>query len=287
MELKKNTMNSEMDWTGERLETFIFNDITIEHLHRYAIAQEFVKDKIVLDIASGAGYGSNLLAANAKEVIGVDISLQDIENSKVKYEKTSNLSYCVGSVLNIPFENNKFDVVVSFETLEHITEHDLMIYEIKRVLKTDGILIISTPDKLAYSDIPQTSNIFHKKELYTNEFVDLVSRFFKNHNLLNQKILNGSLVYNNDLGGFDKLYEGNYDKINHSNNILPVYNIIIASDYDLINIKSSFFKSPDSYYYNQIIKKIQSSNSYKLGNFLLSPLIIFKKLFKIDKNTLK
>jgi len=62
------------NWTGERLETHILNVITIEHLHRYALALPHSTGKIVLDIACGDGYGSNLLARNAVSVIGVDIA---------------------------------------------------------------------------------------------------------------------------------------------------------------------------------------------------------------------
>ena len=60
-------------WTGERLETFVFNDNTVEHLHRYAITFDYIKGKTVLDIASGEGYGSNLLSKYAEKVFGVDI----------------------------------------------------------------------------------------------------------------------------------------------------------------------------------------------------------------------
>ena len=105
-------------WTGERLETFVLNDSTIEHLHRYAIAKELVQGKRVLDIACGEGYGSNLLAASADFVNGVDIDQVVIAHAAEKYKK-ENLSFSQGSVEKIPFDANTFDMVVSFETLEH------------------------------------------------------------------------------------------------------------------------------------------------------------------------
>lgn len=64
---------------------------------------------------------------------------------------------------NISVATASFDVAVSFETLEHITDHDKMVAELKRVLKPDGVLLISTPDKLNYSDKPGYHNSFHKK----------------------------------------------------------------------------------------------------------------------------
>src|SRR3982750_1352378 len=101
----------------ERLQTSVYNEIMIEHLHRYAIAQDVCAQKIVLDIACGEGYGSNLIAAKAAKVIGVDIDTGVIESAKSKY-KRNNLQYYQGNADNIPCENNFFDVVVSFETIE-------------------------------------------------------------------------------------------------------------------------------------------------------------------------
>lgn len=72
-------MSKIKDWTGERLETFVFNETTIEHLHRYAIAMEFCSGKTVLDIACGEGYGSNLLSAKATHVTGMDADAITIE----------------------------------------------------------------------------------------------------------------------------------------------------------------------------------------------------------------
>src|ERR1035438_3461036 len=110
------------NWTGERLETHIYNYNTIEHLHRYAMATQLVTDKIVLDIASGEGYGSNLLSKFSKKVYGVDISAETIELASKKYLK-NNLQFKVGSTSNIPIPDNTIDVVVSFETIEHHNQH--------------------------------------------------------------------------------------------------------------------------------------------------------------------
>src|SRR3569832_184980 len=113
-------MNKNQSWTGERLESFVLHDATIEHLHRYALAKEFVQGKKVLDIACGEGYGSNLLAEAAEMVQGVDIDESIIAKAKNKYT-AKNLRFAGGSVEKIPFDASSFDVVVSFETLEHIT----------------------------------------------------------------------------------------------------------------------------------------------------------------------
>jgi 2-polyprenyl-3-methyl-5-hydroxy-6-metoxy-1,4-benzoquinol methylase len=63
--------------------------------------------------------------------------------------------------------------VVSFETLEHHDKHDEMFLEIKRILRPGGLLLMSTPEKLFYTDLPNVQNEFHVKELYLEEFRDL------------------------------------------------------------------------------------------------------------------
>lgn len=172
-------------WTGERLETFIKSRDAIEHLHRYSLALEYIKGKVVVDIASGEGYGSNLMSKVANHVYGVDIDNAAIENAKNKYIK-NNLEFLNGSADNIPIASNSVDVVVSFETIEHHDKHDEMMLEIKRILKEDGLLIMSSPDKKFYSDTRNYKNEFHVKELYKDEFNNLIAKYFNNHQLLNQ-----------------------------------------------------------------------------------------------------
>lgn len=121
---------SQLEFTGERLIPGVFGKVAAEHLHRYAFTFNFVRGKKVLDIASGEGYGSNLIAKYAREVIGIDISKEAVGHAKEKYVK-SNLAFDVGSVLDIPCESGIFDVVVSFETIEHISDHKKMISEFK------------------------------------------------------------------------------------------------------------------------------------------------------------
>lgn len=74
-------------WTGERMETFVLNDSTLEHLHRYALVMGLVKDMTVLDIACGEGYGTTLLADAAAAVVGIDIDANTIQKAAQKYQK--------------------------------------------------------------------------------------------------------------------------------------------------------------------------------------------------------
>src|SRR6478609_650086 len=107
-------------WTGERFVTEIGGDgrIEIEHLHRYFLAREFCRAKQVLDIASGEGYGSALLAQTAERVIGIELDPQTVKHASSSYQR-SNLRYIQGDAVCLPLGARSVDVVVSFETFEH------------------------------------------------------------------------------------------------------------------------------------------------------------------------
>ncbi|MBM7609065.1 GT2 family glycosyltransferase/ubiquinone/menaquinone biosynthesis C-methylase UbiE/predicted nuclease with TOPRIM domain [Lysinibacillus composti] len=170
-----------MEFTGERFIPNVIedNEIKIEHLQRYQSIQELVSGKIVLDAACGEGYGSNYLATNAEKVVGIDIDEESIVHAQNKYLKR-NLEFMAASIEKLPFEDHSFDVVVSFETIEHVNENlqQQFLTEIKRVLKEDGILIMSTPNKKIYTDFRNYHNPFHVKEFYKDEFYCFLSSAF-------------------------------------------------------------------------------------------------------------
>ncbi len=265
-------------FSAERLETHLFNYTAIEHLHRYAIAKELCAGKQVLDIASGEGYGSNLLAQIAAKVTGVDIDETTVNKAKKNYQ-SPNLNFKVGTCSSIPLENNSVDVVVSFETIEHHDQHEEMLAEIKRVLKIDGILIISSPDKKYYSDDLNYSNPFHVKELYLEDFENLIKKYFNFYQLYYQKYISGSLIVNaNDNLGYDEFY-GNYRSIEKKARLHGIYNICVAGNQELNKLKTSIFNGEAAVEQaaQQLVNRIQNSNSYKLGHFLLSPFRLFSK----------
>lgn len=274
-------MNTDYEWTGERLTTNKTNEIVTHHLHRYALAKMFVTDKIVLDIASGEGYGSALLAQSAKYVHGVDIDQNVIQFASKKYKK-ENLSFSVGSTSSIPLDDNSIDVVVTFETIEHHSEHEEMMNEILRVLKPDGMLIISSPDKLVYTDLTGFNNPFHVKELYREEFKQLINRFFKYVNIYYQEIKYGSLIVPEiEPGkGFSEI-RGDFKRVEFYNSIkFPTYNVALASnvELDLTNFSAySFFDAQTLL--NELRNKeqeIYNSKTYRLGRFFTFPLRIFR-----------
>jgi len=184
-----------MEFTGERYVSNLNSaQISYEHWHRYLYATQFIKDKDVLDIACGEGYGANLIAQTAKTVVGVDISKEAIDFAKEQYPRT-NLSFLQGSVETIPIDGVKiFDVVVSFETIEHVDVgvQESFLKEVKRLLKDDGVFVVSSPNKLFYSDIPNYKNEFHLREFHEKDFVDFLRQYFEQVSVFGQKVFTGS-----------------------------------------------------------------------------------------------
>lgn len=268
-------------WSGERLETFIYGRDAVDHLHRYGIALSFIKDKTVLDIACGEGYGTNLMGNSASFVYGVDIDPDTIEAAKRKYKK-ENIQYATGSTSAIPLEDNSVDVVISFETIEHHDQHDEMLKEIKRVLKPGGIVMISTPDKLYYTDQRNFKNQFHIKELYKKEFSDLVSGYFKNQQLLTQRYVNGnSLITDDNEQDNVSFITGNYLDITKTV-ITPLYLIVIASDSAFEKQGLSVFEGTEiiEKEIDNQLQKVYNSNSYKVGHRILLPIKLLKKIYR-------
>lgn len=176
-----------MEFTGERMiPGKVDKDLEIEHLMRYQFASQFVAGKSVLDASCGAGYGSAILAKDAKSVDGLDISEETIAYAKENY-RADNIHYTCGSIASLPFADASFDVYVSFETLEHVDEktQKAFLQEALRVLKADGILIVSTPNKNVYDK--RGHNDFHVKELTYTEFHDFLNAKFSNIHFLSQQ----------------------------------------------------------------------------------------------------
>lgn len=169
--------------------------INYEHLHRYGFARQFVKGKKVLDLACGEGYGSAILAQGAGDVIGVDIDEAAIKHASRRYVK-DNLRFVRSSITQLVIKGEKiFDVIVCFEALEHIKEHDKAMAEVKRLLKDDGLFIVSMPNRYLYSDQSNYENPWHKKELYFDEFKTLLGQSFKDVLIYGQKVFPASNIF--------------------------------------------------------------------------------------------
>ncbi len=190
-------MSKAMEFTGERFTPECVREIWYEHLHRYALAGELVAGKRVLDAACGEGYGSAHLAHIAKTVIGVDISTDAIRHASERYQ-ADNLKFQTADVCKLPFQDDEFECIVSFETLEHLEDQSGLLKEFRRVLEPSGFLLISSPDKAVYSDHYQNKNEFHVRELYRDELETLLAEQFPTHHLLRQKLVFYSAIWSED-----------------------------------------------------------------------------------------
>ena len=139
--------------------------LAIKHLSRPGKA---------LDIACGLGYGTSLLAEVCDAVVGADVDPGVIAKAAGDFPESANLSFEVADCEALPFENNEFDAVISFETIEHVNA-DKYLAEMDRILTSGGVFIISTPQN-AIGQIPV--NPWHNKEYSLDEIKELVSRYF-------------------------------------------------------------------------------------------------------------
>lgn len=153
-------------------------ELFYQHMGRYLFARQYVSEKVVLDAACGTGYGTAMLAKKARNVVGVDNSRDAILHGIKNYQKT-NVHFMQMDCCQISFKDNSFDVVISFETLEHITNMNLFLKELQRVLKPGGVLLVSTPNRPLYAVYNKgRANIYHCLELDENEFRQLLSKYF-------------------------------------------------------------------------------------------------------------
>src|SRR5579862_6931319 len=169
---------SDLVFTGERFLPDCRGEIWLEHWHRYHFATSLARDKRVLDAACGEGYGSALLSIAATSVVGLDAADEAIAHARTAYGDLRGLRFEQGDCAALPFADASFDLVVSFETIEHITAQREFLGEVRRVLAPGGLLLLSSPNKAEYTDRRRYNNPYHVAELYRGELVDLLADFF-------------------------------------------------------------------------------------------------------------
>ena len=167
--------------------------IAYEHLHRYFFAAHWAKEKQVLDVAAGTGYGASVLSKFARRVSAVDLDYSAVRFARASFGAAT-LEFCQADAIHLPFQTSSMNLVVAFEVLEHISDQKGLIGEIARVMRPDGLGLISTPDKATYTDARNYSNPYHVRELYQEEFLELLVQHFKHVQLMTQQVRAGSLI---------------------------------------------------------------------------------------------
>jgi ubiquinone/menaquinone biosynthesis C-methylase UbiE len=158
----------------------------------YELASAFLKGSgFVLDLACGSGFGTKMLSADARTVVGVDNDREIIDQARDVY-RASGLEFLAADVLNLPYESNSVDAVVAFEIIEHVPPNDLL-SEISRVLKPGGVMCLSTPQN-SLGHIPATSD--HLREFSLEEIRAIVGEWFLLETIIGIK--QGAIFFTDD-----------------------------------------------------------------------------------------
>jgi len=160
------------EFTGERvIPGEVDADLWNEHVARYWFAARMAREQRVLDLGCGSGYGADVLAREAREVLGIDIADDAIDYARQHY-RVANVRFERASCLDIPAPDGSFDLVVAFEIIEHLTDWRAFLREVRRVLAPAGQFLVSTPNQLYYAEARAAlgPNPFHVHEFQYSEF---------------------------------------------------------------------------------------------------------------------
>jgi len=147
----------------------------LDHIARYEFIKNMVANKVVLDAGCGNGYGTYMLAKVVQKIIGVDIASEAIAYAKKNFV-AQNLNFIQMDCQNLKFDDSSFDMVCSFDVIEHIENYQSYLSGLNRILRKSGILAISTPNNKNNQHPP--ANPFHKKEFAYQEFKLLLNKYF-------------------------------------------------------------------------------------------------------------
>ena len=224
-------MSDSLTFTGERFVPGIEGEIVYEHVHRYAFARRYVAGRRVLDVACGEGYGSAILAGGAASVVGVDIDAAAVAHANAAYAGHRNLAFREGSATALPIEAASVDVVVSFETIEHLASDDQprMLAEFARVLVDDGILVLSAPNRPEYSESRGYVNPFHRHEHDRAELERLLDVRFPARRWHAQRVWLGSVLWREEGGPDVEAFEGDASRVVPASVPPAMYFVVVAA----------------------------------------------------------
>ena len=224
-------MSTDLEFTGERFVPGIAGEIAHEHWHRYAFARRFATGRRVLDAACGEGYGSALLAGTAAQVVGVDIAEEAVAHARSTYAGRAGLRFERASATALPLPDASVDLVVSFETLEHLPREDQprMLAEFARVLMRDGLLLLSAPNPVEYSEARDYRNPFHLHEPPRDELARLLAVGFPAQRWYRQRRYFGSAVWGEEPAGATELLVGDAAQVDPATPPAAMYFLVLAA----------------------------------------------------------
>ncbi|MCZ6750265.1 MAG: class I SAM-dependent methyltransferase [Acidobacteria bacterium] len=183
-----------MKFTGERVIPGEADaDLLNEHRARYLFAQRFSAGKTVLDVACGAGYGTALLGEKAAAVFGVDLSAEAVSHARRHYGSPK-VHFAQSDCLSLPFPSGQFHLVAAFEIIEHLEDPEAFLRELHRVLHPAGLLALSTPNRLYYTEERNEVNPFHVREFSFAELEEILKPLFSHRAILFENHVAGLIV---------------------------------------------------------------------------------------------
>jgi 2-polyprenyl-3-methyl-5-hydroxy-6-metoxy-1,4-benzoquinol methylase len=215
---------------------------TLDHMSRYKWASNYSSNKKILDAGCGNGYGTHYLSLHAESIVGVDIDQETIDKAKKNFF-SKNVEFKKTNVNNLPFENDSFDLVISFEVIEHLSDYQTYFNEIKRVLKPGGVFIFSTPNKLFTDNNDLKFNPYHLKEYYHEEILRITEKNFKDCEIFGQK-------YNSEIIEISKSVEQKWSKA-----------LNFIKKIDVVNMRSLFSKTSEAKI-TKAVKRIIGGSDY-------------------------
>lgn len=184
------------EFTGERvIPGQVDVDLWNEHFARYAFATRLARKRRVLDAGCGAGYGSSELAQTAASVIAIDVAATAVNYARANYA-AANLTFLQASCSQIPFRDASFDLIVSFEVIEHLHDWQNLLTEARRLLAPGGQFIVSTPNKSYYAESRKLSgpNPYHDHEFTLEEFREALAAVFPHVAMFAQNHVEGVVL---------------------------------------------------------------------------------------------
>ncbi len=192
-------MSGILPFTGERFTPECEREIAYEHWHRYAFARALARGRRVLDCACGEGYGSALLARAGGRVLGLDLDAASIAHARGRYGDVPGLRFELADATRLDaLPDAGFDLILSFETLEHVQAQERLLDGFARLLAPGGLLLVSTPDRVHYNPPGSEPNPHHVRELDRAEFEALLAARFPARRLWGQKLAFQSLLWTLD-----------------------------------------------------------------------------------------
>ena len=148
------------------------------HLKAYEEAASLAAGKIILDLGCNNGYGSAVLGEACSQVVALDVSSAAIADAKERFGNRR-IDFRAYDGLNIPFDSQSFDIVASFQVIEHLENTVPYLTEIARVLRPSGVALFTTPNAAIRLDrYMKPWNQFHVREYRADELADLLKTVF-------------------------------------------------------------------------------------------------------------